>query len=79
LYLVCLWILFRQVINAAALPKMTVFGKVVRLNPRRNKENSHGYRVAPITIFGKAQKITAGPSAKDASRSREYLMPDEVD
>jgi hypothetical protein len=38
------------------LPIMTVFGKVARLNPGRNKENRRGYRVTPITIFGKAQK-----------------------
>jgi hypothetical protein len=35
---------------------MTDLGKVGRLNPIRNKENRRGYRVTPITIFGKAQK-----------------------
>jgi hypothetical protein len=37
-----------------ALPRMTVFGKVARLKPRRNKENRRGYRVTPIAIFDKA-------------------------
>jgi hypothetical protein len=57
---------------------MTVYGKVLQLNPRRSKENGYSYRVAPITIFGKAQKQPHDRQPNDASRSREYLMADEV-
>jgi hypothetical protein len=44
-----------------AHPRMTVFGKVARLKPRRNKENSRRNSTSPITIFGKAPKEAAGP------------------
>ena len=62
-----------------ALPFMTVYGKVARPDPRQTKENCHSYPNSPITIFGKAQKITPIRQPNDAGRSREDLMADEVE
>jgi hypothetical protein len=36
------------------------------------------HRVTPNIIFGKAQKEAARRHPNDASRSREYLTPEEV-
>jgi hypothetical protein len=51
-------------IIGAALPTMTVFGKVPPPYPIWSNENRRGYRVTPIIIFGKAQKTVTGPSGK---------------
>src|SRR5215467_6816255 len=51
--------------------KMTVYGKVPRLNPRRNKGNSRSYRNSPSIILGKAQKSISAP-AKRPTRC-EYI------
>jgi len=51
-------------IAGAALPRMTVLGKVASLKPIRIKDNGRSYGLAPNIIFGKAPKATAGRPTK---------------
>jgi hypothetical protein len=46
------------------LLKMTVYGKAPQLNPIWIKANHRSDLTSPIAILGKAQKTTAGSSAK---------------
>ena len=39
--------------SAWSFPKMTLFGKVARLRPRRNKAHEQHRRAAPTIVFGK--------------------------